>query len=110
VEAEGELYRIRECAEYAVDSLSKHDDFLSACLQNHGRDAVIDRLEKIMREKLGDESSGTFKLNPNGLRDSVNECRKYFFDLTLQEMLVKDMLEVSLDKEGQLCFTVKQKR
>jgi hypothetical protein len=110
VEIEGELYRIRECAEHMVDMLSQNDGLLSACLDNHGRESVINQMEKIMRKKLGDESSGTFKLNGNRLHDCVDACQRYFFSLTVQKMLSSDALELSLDKEGQICFTTKREQ
>jgi len=107
-EAEGELYRIREVAEDTLDVISPMDSFLAGCIKEHGRDTVVNRLAAIMRRVLGNEASGMFKLTEDGIQKSITECRKYFLDQDLIDMIQQGKIDVSLDRDGQMCFNFKK--
>lgn len=102
MELEGELYQIREYAERVVNGVLKRGDWIEKCIKDRGRDDVIDNLARIMRRRLGDEDSGTFKITVQGLSDSIDECRDYYWDMCIIELLSKDAITIYLDKEGQV--------
>jgi hypothetical protein len=110
MEAEGELYRLQECAVLAIQHCRKLDWFIDLIVKLKGVGPVSKTLTDIIREKCGNENSGTFTITTEQLDLALVALRKFYFSQTFELLLASDKFRLSLDREGQICFELIQPR
>jgi hypothetical protein len=104
VTAEGELYRLQECVDLALEQFQVSDTFIDSVIAEEGFAPVSRKMAEVIRRVCGNEASGTFTITKQQLHDCYNQMRKGYFNETLEKLISKNMVQVSLDREGNICF------
>ncbi len=101
---EGDIYRLQECAESAMGDFARADTFISEVIKEKGLKQTAERLASIMRRRCGNEANQTFTITMRQLEESMIELRKNLLSETIEALVKKGLLDVSVDKGGNLCF------
>ena len=104
VAAEGDLYRLQECADVALTQFQAEDKFIDSVIAEQGFNPVAKKMAEVIRKNCGNEASGTFTITRQQLYDCYSQMRKVYFNETLERLVSKDLVKVSLDREGNICF------
>jgi len=107
VEIEGELYSLGQTCERLI-GLLKQDEFVQQCIEEHGLGHVAERFARIIRRRFGDENSGTYRMDRDGLKWAVEELRHYYFDCCIQKMIRDGTIEPVLDEHGEIRLRMKE--
>lgn len=104
VMAEGELYRLQECANLALEQFRSADKFISSVIEEEGFAPVAKKMAEVIRKNCGNEASGTFTINKQQLIACYSQMRKVYFHEALEQLVAKNVVQISLDHEGNICF------
>jgi hypothetical protein len=109
VAAEGELYRLQECVDLALTQFRASDKFIDSVIAEEGFNPVAKKMAEVIRKNCGNEASGTFTITRQQLYECYSQMRKVYFNETLERLVSKDLVKVSLDQEGNICFDADSK-
>ncbi len=104
IAAEGELYRLQEYANLTLTQFQAADKFISSVIAEQGFGQVAKKMADVIRLNCGNEAAGTFTITRQQLLECYNEMRKIYFNETLERLVYQNMVKLSLDREGNVCF------
>lgn len=62
------------------------------------------KMAEVIRQRCGNEAAGTFIITKPQLFDCYRQMRKAYFDETLEKLVSQNVVQVSLDRDGNICF------